>query len=271
MPLPMRAALRLRDDAISVASRSPGVAARHGRHASAVAASRAIAYRARMSHSLDDRLPGPRMPAKTSRFAALAACAALWLGACGGDDSPEAQVRAVIDRHAGESGIIYCIRRADVDKMSAKLQALGRKALPYHAGLEDAVRRRHQEAFLDERADIMVATVAFGMGIDKSNVRFVIHYDLPKSIESYYQETGRAGRDGRDRLRGATPAASRRGSGVHRGRRRRRDRARVSQIDQRPRRCLPQDRRQSRATGAKSVRRSSLSPRRAARSAVLVG
>ena len=106
------------------------------------------------------------------------------------------QIQAVLKRHPDEAGIIYCISRREVEAVAAWLETLGHRALPYHAGLEDAVRRRHQEAFLDERADIMVATVAFGMGIDRSNIRFVIHAGAPRSLEHYQQEAGRAGRDG---------------------------------------------------------------------------
>jgi ATP-dependent DNA helicase RecQ len=106
------------------------------------------------------------------------------------------QICEVIDRHAGESGIVYCIRRADVEELSASLQSLGHRALPYHAGMPDEDRRHNQEAFINDRAQIIVATVAFGMGIDKSNVRYVIHAGAPKSLESYQQESGRAGRDG---------------------------------------------------------------------------
>ncbi len=105
------------------------------------------------------------------------------------------QVRAVLDRHPGEAGILYCIRRADVESLCETLQGLGYRALPYHAGLPAETRRQHQEAFSKEEVDLMVATVAFGMGIDRSNVRFVIHTGMPKSIENYQQEAGRAGRD----------------------------------------------------------------------------
>lgn len=106
------------------------------------------------------------------------------------------QLLAVIRQHHGESGIVYCISRKEVEKTAAALEALGHTALPYHAGLSDLDRQRNQEAFLEERVDIVVATVAFGMGIDKSNVRFVIHSGMPKSLEAYQQESGRAGRDG---------------------------------------------------------------------------
>ncbi len=97
---------------------------------------------------------------------------------------------------AGECGIVYTQSRRNVESLAAFLQAAGVRALPYHAGLEDDVRARHQDAFARDEADVVVATIAFGMGIDKSNVRYVIHRELPRSIESYYQEIGRAGRDG---------------------------------------------------------------------------
>ncbi|MBI2162280.1 MAG: RecQ family ATP-dependent DNA helicase [Candidatus Rokubacteria bacterium] len=106
------------------------------------------------------------------------------------------QVLAAIERHRDQAGIVYCIRRAEVDELSAALARRGLRALPYHAGLQDAPRRANQEAFVNERADIVVATVAFGMGIDRSNVRYVIHTGMPKSLEHYQQEAGRAGRDG---------------------------------------------------------------------------
>ena len=108
----------------------------------------------------------------------------------------KAQIRRVLDQHHGEAGIVYCVSRREVESVASWLDELGHRALPYHAGLPDQTRRRHQEAFLDERADVMVATVAFGMGIDRSNIRYVIHAGTPRSLEHYQQESGRAGRDG---------------------------------------------------------------------------
>ncbi len=106
------------------------------------------------------------------------------------------QVLDVIKQHENESGIIYCIRRKDVENLCANLLQRGYKAAPYHAGLSDKVRQESQDKFIKEDVDIVVATVAFGMGIDKSNVRYVIHTGMPKSLEHYQQESGRGGRDG---------------------------------------------------------------------------
>ena len=109
---------------------------------------------------------------------------------------PQLQVIECIRKHSGESGIIYCNSRKQVDELASSLDKEGYSVLPYHAGLSDEVRAKNQDLFIKDEVQIIVATIAFGMGINKPNVRYVINYDLPKSIEEYYQEIGRAGRDG---------------------------------------------------------------------------
>ena len=111
---------------------------------------------------------------------------------------PEKDIIRFIRQNPGKSGIIYCLSRKKVEEMAQMLSINGIRALPYHAGLDAKTRAENQDKFLMEEIDVIVATIAFGMGIDKPDVRFVIHYDIPKSIEGYYQETGRAGRDGQE-------------------------------------------------------------------------
>ncbi len=106
------------------------------------------------------------------------------------------QLTEILDRHRGQAGIVYCTSRREVDALASWLTQAGIRARPYHAGLDDGVRSENQDAFLDEHADVVVATVAFGMGIDRSDVRFVVHAGSPQSLEHYQQESGRAGRDG---------------------------------------------------------------------------
>jgi ATP-dependent DNA helicase RecQ len=114
----------------------------------------------------------------------------------GGGRNTRRDILNVVRSHAGESGIVYCASRRVVESTTNWLSEQGIRAVPYHAGLDTPTRAHHQDAFARDEVDVVVATVAFGMGIDKSNVRFVIHQDMPRSVEAWYQEIGRAGRDG---------------------------------------------------------------------------